>query len=721
MQYLVKKKNNNGFYYLYLIESTYDPQTKKHKQKIIQGFGKADEFEKNNPDEYVALMQKYGDKKARNKTAQEQTVNRFFEENAKSSANLELLSNVKYLMPQRVAHLALRKLWQDDLLMPRFFDYLVRHQGLELEYSISEIAQYFSMLKIIYPSSYLKGLELSPRFLGDPMSEYSADDVYRCLSVLAKNKDNIMRHINKRIDALVPREKSLLFFDCTNCYFETAYNDTYWYRRKALRQLKRELKKTDERFNLLSKKECNQIIEEDPLYLKRLNEIIDSYGEPLRMHGPSKEKRFDLPLVSVALVIDDHAIPIDFKVFAGNQAEISTMIDVIKELKTKYRINNAILVADSALNGTRNLCKLLQENMGFSVAKSALSFHEQVREHELDLKTFSPVQDEAGNDTSLLYKVIDYHNTKYDNKELDENGKKTKYVVDCKLMITFSEDRYNRDISVLEDNISRAKRAVETKEQIKASATGWKSFVNIGRADEVQGNLHPVEQNASDSETDNSDKKKAKSQVTVALSINEDMIRKRRQCAGFAGILFKEPPKSNEALTPSYVSRLYHHLVQIEECFRIMKHDFEIRPVYVREKESINGHILLCVIALIMIRLIQRKFIEDGLSVTAQQIQECLESLKYMILTPDGQNCIYLNTLEADRRNCLRNSKDETNQADWKLKEKLLEILDCRANDSINTLAQLRSSFHVKKLSQSDYQTDLLKKYYCGLQPDMQN
>ena len=199
------------------------------------------------------------------------------------------------------------------------------------------------------------------------------------------------------------------------------------------------------------------------------------------------------------------------------------------------------------------------------------------------------------------------------------------------------------------------------------------------------------------------------------------MKRKRPQCAGFAGILFKEPPKSDEPLTPSYVSRLYHHLVQIEECFRIMKHDFEIRPVYVREKKSINGHVLLCVIALIMIRLIQRKFIDEGLSVTAQQIQECLESLKYMILTTDGRNCIYLNTLEADRRNCLRNSKDETNLTDRNLKEKLLKILDCETNDSINTLAQLRSNFHVKKLSQSDYQTELLKKYYCGLQSDMQN
>ena len=603
-------------------------------------------------------------------------------------------------------------------MMPKFFDYLVRHETIEAEYNISEIAQYFSMLKIVCPSSYLNGMEISPRFLGDPMSEYTTDDVYRCLSVLAKHKDSIMRHINKRIDVLVPREKSLLFFDCTNCYFETAYNDAYWYRRKALRQLRRELKNTDERFKSLNRKECNQIIEENPLYLQRLNEIIDSFGDPLRMHGPSKEKRFDLPLVSVALVVDDHAIPIDFKVFSGNQAETSTMIEVIKELKIKYRINNAILVADSALNGTKNLCRLLKENMEFSVAKSALSFSEQIREHELNLNTFLPIKDEAGNDTSLLYKIIDYHNTRYDRTELDKNDKSTKYVIDCKLMITFSEERYKRDITVLEDNIRRAQRAVETKEQIKASATGWKSFVNIGRADEVQQDSSLSK--AQDTSV-HSDVKKKKSDITIALSLNEEMIKKRRQCAGFAGILFKEPPDSKEQLTPSYVSSLYHHLVQIEECFRIMKHDFEIRPVYVRERDSINGHILLCVIALIMIRIIQRKFKEDGLTITAKQIQECLESLKLMLLTTDGHNCIYLNSLEADRRNCLRNAKDKALCEEDMIKEKLLDMLDCRINENVNTLAQLRSSFHVKKLSQSEYQQELLRKYCCSNKSDMQN
>lgn len=722
MQYLVRKKNTNGIYYLYLINSTFDPNTKKQKQKIVQSFGQLDSFMKNNPKEYAELQQKFGNKRERNRIYREQAVTQLLQESKNSASDLNRLLNAKHLMPQNFAHLALLKLWNDDLLMSRHFYYLVRSNKIKVEFNISEIALYFSMLRMVYPSSYLEGLEVSPRFLGDPMNEYSTDDVYRCISLLAKHKDSIMKHVNKRINSLVKRDKSLLFFDCTNCYFETPYNDTYWYRKKALRKLRRELEKSDDNFKNLSKKEFYQIVEESPVYTKRLEEIISSFGDPMRMHGPSKEKRHDLPLVSIALVIDEHAIPIDFKVFAGNQAETSVMIKIIKDLKAKHNIHNAILVADSALNSTKNLSKLLDEKMGFSVAKSALSFNNEIRKNELDLKTFEPMKDEAGNDTSLLYKIIDYKNTKYDRTELTTEGKSTKYVINCNLMITFSKDRYNRDIAVLEDNINRAKKAIATKEQIKASNTGWKALVNVSGDSENTSfpdnkqvnNIETTE----DNDVKNSQNKK-NSQITRAISLNEDIIEKRKQCAGFAGILFREPPDSKESLSPSYVSTLYHHLVSIEECFRIMKHDLEIRPAYVRNDQSIKGHVLICVLSLIMIRLIQRKFAEEGYSVTVQQIQQCLENLKLMILTMDGQHCVYLNTLEAEKRCCLRSQRKTNTLGDNEFKEKLLKILDCGAIEFINTIDQLRSNFHVKKLSISGCQDELLKKHYSNANMNM--
>lgn len=70
----------------------------------------------------------------------------------------------------------------------------------------------------------------------------------------------------------------------------------------------------------------------------------------MRMRGPSKEHRSDLPLVSIALVIDKNGFPMDFEVFKGNSSEYRTMESTIRKLKDKYNIGHAIVVADRGLN-----------------------------------------------------------------------------------------------------------------------------------------------------------------------------------------------------------------------------------------------------------------------------------------------------------------------------------------------------------------------------------
>ena len=471
-----------------------------------------------------------------------------------------------------------------------------------------------------------------------------------------------MKHLCNRVGEVIPRKKSLIFYDCTNCYFETPCNDVYWNRKKGLRILRRKLRKENPEFQKLSDRDLNTVINESPEYSLLLEELIESLGEPLRMHGVSKEKRFDLPLISISLVIDEHAIPIDFQIYAGNQAEASTMVESIKRLKEKYDIKNAVLVADSALNGTKNLDMLLKEGLGFAVAKSALTFTDKIRSSELDSATFSQIKDEAGNKTSSLYKIIPYQNVKYERKL--ENGKwvSNKYSIDCNMMITFSETRKNRDLSTLEENILQARAAIERKAQINLTKNGWKQFVIT--SDEVTANADQNESasgqseqadgasNTSDNNDVNDEKQKTtgksketkakKSEPCIAVALNDKKIEKRRECAGFAAILFQPPPGSEESMNADYVSSLYHHLVQIEECFRIMKNEFEIRPLFVRDRDSVTGHVLLCVVALIMVRLIQNKAAEKKCSITASKLKEIMNALTLLTLYRDDNHCVYL-------------------------------------------------------------------------------
>ena len=725
-------KKAGGGRYLYLIESVYDPDTKKVKKKVVQNFGNYDEFIEKYPEKYKELDEKYGKSKEKFKAQKNETINAYFSANI--SSRDDILKNFKGLYPQNLAHLMLRGIWKDDLLMPKIIDRIKVQEGLVFEYSVSEIALYYSALKLVSPMSYLAGKEHSPRFLGDPMSSYTTDDIYRCLHFLSKYKERIMKHLCSRIDEVVPREKSLLFYDCTNCYFETPNNDVYWNRRKAQRILRRKLRKEIPAYKSLSDRALNTVINESPEYCRMLEEFIESLGEPLRMHGVSKEKRYDLPLISISLVIDEHAIPIDFQIYAGNQAEASTMVESIKQLKKKYDIKNAVMIADSALNGTKNLEMLLKEGLGFAVAKSALTFTDKIRKNELDLSTFSKIKDEAGNETDFLYKIVPYQNVKYERTIENEERISKKYSVDCSMMITFSETRKNRDIATLEENIQQAKAAIERKTQINLTKSGWKQFVitsdevsesaaeNHSASNQATSEQTDTQQKtASESKADNDEKQKNKDksenkestkmkkyEPCIAVALNEKIIEKRRQCAGFAAILFHNPPGSEETMEAEYVSSLYHHLVQIEECFRIMKSEFEIRPLFVRDRDSVTGHVLLCVVALIMVRLIQRRSAEKGYTITAAKLKEIMKDLTMQTLYRDDNHCVYLKSKEFNLVNGLRNAEKENTSSETE-PDFLFELLTGEKMPAVATMEELRKIFKIKSMNRSEEQIRQLK------------
>jgi hypothetical protein len=63
---------------------------------------------------------------------------------------------------------------------------------------------------------------------------------------------------------------------------------------------------------------------------------------------------------------------------------------------------------------------------------------------------------------------------------------------------------------------------------------------------------------------------------------------------------------------PQEVIDKYHGLSRIEDQFRVMKSDLSTRPVFVRNRGHIKAHLLICLIALIMTRIIQNRIVDSG-------------------------------------------------------------------------------------------------------------
>lgn len=157
------------------------------------------------------------------------------------------------------------------------------------------------------------------------------------------------------------KDRSLLiFYDVTNVYFESPMTDEECgYKQKdyeeKLSQMLMESKESGELGEEFFNEDGSLKCELELLPASFLKKLKDSKIEYLLMRGPSKEHRFDLPLVSVALVIDRNGFPLDFEIYSGNASEFKTMITSIDRLTEKYHTKETIIVADRGLNSASNL------------------------------------------------------------------------------------------------------------------------------------------------------------------------------------------------------------------------------------------------------------------------------------------------------------------------------------------------------------------------------
>lgn len=80
--------------------------------------------------------------------------------------------------------------------------------------------------------------------------------------------------------------------------------------------------------------------------------------------------------------------------------------------------------------------------------------------------------------------------------------------------------------------------------------------------------------------------------------------------------------------TARYLASKYSQINQIEDCFRIMKSNLGLRPMYVRNSDHVKGYITACVIALVLVRLIQRRLEAQTTPMSINRICRALQTAK---------------------------------------------------------------------------------------------
>lgn len=330
---------------------------------------------------------------------------------------------------------------------------------------------------------------------------------------------------------------------------------------------------------------------EDENTLDDVDEIIE---EGLRRKGVSKEHRPE-PIVQMGLLIDNNGIPIAYRLFPGNTNDKVTLIPVLNELKEKYELGRVIVVADKGLNSGNNLLYITNNDNGYIVSQQIRKRKKEMIEKVLDedgyiyneSKTFKikdwteekQVKDQTGNPHILKEKVVSFWSKDFETREKYKRGN-------------------------LEEIIEKFQK--NPKLYTASNAYGVKKYLKEKHVDQETGEI------------------KKKNPILLF-----DQEKYNRDCAldGYYMIVTSELNLSNEEIIEKYSG-----LSIIEESFRIIKSDLEGRPVYVWTKEHIEAHFLICFMALVIMRILQKKL---DYNYSAQKIQKALSGATCKLITQE--------------------------------------------------------------------------------------
>lgn len=183
----------------------------------------------------------------------------------------------------------------------------------KFEYDLNEILSMLVCSRIIAPGSKRSSLEEANGFVEQP--KCSLHQIYRALEVIAKENDFFQSQLYKNSQSITERRKDVLYYDCTNYYFEIEDEDDF------------------------------------------------------RKYGVSKEHRPN-PIVQMGLFIDSDGIPLSFSVFDGNFSEQPSMTPLEKKILQDFDTSDFVVCTDSGLSSITNRRFNSIQGRGFVTAQS---------------------------------------------------------------------------------------------------------------------------------------------------------------------------------------------------------------------------------------------------------------------------------------------------------------------------------------------------------------
>lgn len=450
-------------------------------------------------------------------------------------------------------------------------------------YNLEQIIANLIYARILAPRSKLKTYKFCEDHLLENF-EYDLHQVYRVLDIINLEDDFIQQFLYKQSSKLIQRNTSILFYDCTNFFFEISEEDEH------------------------------------------------------RKRGISKENSTN-PLVGMGLFMDGSGLPLGVSIFPGNQNEQQSLQPLEKKIIKDFDLPNSrmIICTDAGLASFANRRFNTHMNREFIVTQPIKTLKKQLQDwvifpgRSLENQPIEPDENIEKVKTEIInncWRCTEFGNRFFSLDDIDEEDPKNynrifykeKYLVDPK---TGFEQRMIVTYSIKYKNFMEGKRSIAINRAQKLIDRKAKKRIDLQTSSDVSKFI---------SVTHSTKGGEQANQTT--FSINKDAIEDDAKFDGFYAVCTSI--NKNEMPVEQIIS-INRGRWEIEESFRILKTSFKSRPVYVYKEERIKAHFTTCFMALLVLRIFEQQILKE-VEDEKVTIDELLDTLRDMVISKSEKN-----------------------------------------------------------------------------------
>lgn len=457
-------------------------------------------------------------------------------------------------------------------------------------FNLNDIVRFLTFDRILNPKSKLATTKNLDFYYEKPT--FSHQNVLRGMDVLSENYDKYINHLFTESNNIVKRDTSVCYYDCTNYYFE--------------------IENADETY---------------------IDDVTGEVLYGLRQYGPSKEHRPN-PIVEMGLFMDKDGIPITMGIFPGNTNEQKTVAPLENKMIRNLKNKKLIYCGDAGLGSASIRTFNDMGGRAFIVTQSIKKLSKELQDELLEDRNFRLL---SNNEPISLNQLKDFDKCDPKNARFYQDKAYKSIVVDSNVNLGLVEEKTLKNgktklvksKAVLQQTIivTYSRKMAEYQKNIRNKQVERAMSLLSRGVDDVRKGPNDV---ARFIKKVNDDK--------ICYAIDEERIASEERLDGFYAIatnLNDDDAKD--------IIEINEQRYKIEDCFRVLKTNFDARPVYHRLDNRITAHFMVCYSSLLIYRLLEKKLHEKGYHFT---INEIISTIKNIKVYPDESkyNSLFTNS-----------------------------------------------------------------------------